>query len=59
MNPRISENAIAYPYPLRDQFTAQLLLPRDITKHEADRLIAFLHSLVIDEESESSEEERS
>jgi hypothetical protein len=35
----------AYPFPLRAGYMAQVVLPRDMTKKEAERLCAFVMSL--------------
>lgn len=37
---------LVYDFPLRADFMAQLVLPRDLTSAEAKRLMAFLESLV-------------
>jgi len=37
----------AYDFPLRPDFMAQLVLPRNLTEVEARRLAAFLCTLVI------------
>lgn len=36
---------LGYPFPLDDGRAAQLLLPIDITRHEADRLMAMVDTL--------------
>jgi hypothetical protein len=36
------------PFPLRPDFLAQLVLPRDLTADEAKRLSAFITALVVD-----------
>jgi hypothetical protein len=40
------------PFPLRPNFTAQLVLPRDLTKEEVERLYKYMLALV----AESSED---
>lgn len=42
---------VEYPYPLRADVNARLLLPRDITCREAKRLCRFLESLAVDMDS--------
>jgi hypothetical protein len=37
---------LGYAFPLRDTFNASLILPTDLTDEEADRLAAFIKSLV-------------
>jgi hypothetical protein len=36
---------MAYPFPLRPGYLAQIVVPRDMSKAEADRLCAFVLSL--------------
>lgn len=36
---------LVFPFPVRPNFMAQLVIPRDMTKAEADRLCAFVMSL--------------
>lgn len=36
---------LALPFPLRPGYLAQVVIPRDLTKAEADRLCAFVMSL--------------
>jgi hypothetical protein len=45
-----------YPYPLRPNFTARLILPVDLTSEEAARLRAFLLSLATMEAKNAGEE---
>jgi hypothetical protein len=40
---------MAYPFPIRPKFLAQIVIPRDLTKEEADRLCAFVMSLAAPE----------
>ena len=40
--------ALPMPFPLRPDFLAQLVLPRDLTADEAKRLSAFITALVVD-----------
>jgi hypothetical protein len=43
-------NMLDYPFPLRDDVTVHLVLPKDLTHDEAHRLRKFLDSLVNDPE---------
>jgi len=36
-----------YEYPLRPDFVAQLVIPRELTERDARRLCAFIQSLVM------------
>ena len=38
---------ICYPVVVRTNFVAQICVPRDLTKEEADRLCAFINALVM------------
>ena len=38
----VTETSLAMPFPLRPDFLAQIVVPRDLTKEEAKRLAAFL-----------------
>lgn len=40
-----TEQSLAIPFPLRPNFLAQLVIPRDLTKEEAKRLGAFIDAL--------------
>ena len=40
--------SICYEYPLRPDYTAQLILPRELTAMEAARLVHFIKTLVIE-----------
>lgn len=42
-----SRAAIRYQYPVSDNFTADLRLPRNMSNAEAERLCAFIKTLVI------------
>lgn len=42
---------IAYDYPLRSNFLANLLLPRDLTALEAEKLKAFVGTLPLPEQA--------
>ncbi len=44
--------SLCFEYPLRPDYLAQLVLPRDMTKSEADRLCALIRSLVQPESTE-------
>lgn len=41
---------IEYPFPLREQLTAVLRLPRDLKSHEVKRLTAFMQTLIVGDE---------
>lgn len=36
---------LVFPFPLRPKYLAQICIPRDMTKEEAERLCAFVRSL--------------
>jgi hypothetical protein len=38
--------SLCHQFPLRAKYTAQVVVPRDMTKQEADRLCAFVVSLI-------------
>jgi hypothetical protein len=42
---------IEYPFPLRSDVTARLLLPRDLKAQELKRLQAFMTTLIVESES--------
>ena len=44
--------SLALPFPLRPGYMAQLIIPRDLTTADADRLCAFIRSLVAPHEQE-------
>ncbi len=39
--------SLCYAYPMRPDFLAQLVVPRDLSAAEAKRLCAFIETLVI------------
>lgn len=43
-----TEFSLAIPFPLRPNFLAQVVIPRDLTKEEAKRLSAFIDALAQD-----------
>ena len=45
-------SAVAYPIPLRDNFIAELRLPIDLTKAEAEKLGRVLLALAMPESKE-------
>jgi hypothetical protein len=47
---------IEYPYPLREHFTARLLLPLDLSTAEAHRLSEFLMTLAVDYDDATKED---
>jgi hypothetical protein len=42
---RVQKNSFCAEYPLRDDFTAQVVIPRDMTAQEAVRMYHFIMSL--------------
>lgn len=47
----MTDARMCYDYPLRNgpiTFTAQVVLPRDLTAFEAERLCAFIKTLALD-----------
>lgn len=47
-----TDTALCLPFPLRGgAFMAQVVIPRDLRRHEAEGLSKFLHALVIPEPS--------
>jgi hypothetical protein len=42
----VTLTALALPFPMRPDFLAQIVVPRDMTQAEADRLCALVQSLV-------------
>jgi hypothetical protein len=47
-----TETSLALPFPLRPNFLAQVVVPRDLTRDEAKRLAAFLDALAHDAPAE-------
>lgn len=47
--PSAKDGMISYPFPLRQDIDAQLVLPRDLTPEEARRLVAFVNALAIED----------
>ncbi len=45
---RTTPTAMAMEYPIRDNFMAQVILPRGMTSEEARRLCAFIRTLAVD-----------
>lgn len=45
------------PFPLRPDFTATLIIPRDLTSAEAERIAAFINALTLPNDSEVEQEE--
>ena len=41
----VTDTSLALPFPLRPGFLAQVVIPRDLTTAEADRLCAFIQTL--------------
>lgn len=39
--------ALCYEFPLRLPFMAQIVVPRDLTSEEAERLCAFIRALTV------------
>jgi hypothetical protein len=44
----VTESSLALPFPLRSNFLAQIVIPRDLSKAEAKRLCVFIESLAFD-----------
>lgn len=44
-NMQLSVSALDIPFPLRPDFLAQVKIPRDLSKQEAERLCAFIKAL--------------
>lgn len=40
-----TEKSLCLPFPLRPGYEAQIVIPRDLTRSEADRLCVFVMSL--------------
>lgn len=40
---------LTLPFPMRERYLAQLVVPDDMTKDEADRLCAFVMSIAVPE----------
>jgi hypothetical protein len=49
-HPGLGSAIITYPFPLRQGVLASLELPPDLTRREAQRLVAFIESLAIEDE---------
>ena len=50
--PSATDGMVTYPFPLRADIDAQLVLPRDLTPEEARRLVAFVNALAIEQPGE-------
>jgi hypothetical protein len=48
--PAVNSAGLSFAFPLRNDFLAQLVLPRDMKSDEANRLCAFVRALAIDHE---------
>jgi len=48
-----SQAAIEYPFPLRENQTVRLILPRDLHAAEVKRLAAFMMTLAVDSDAQS------
>jgi hypothetical protein len=44
----VTDTSLMMPFPLRPNFLAQLIIPRDLSKEEAARLCAFIQALAHD-----------
>jgi hypothetical protein len=53
-----SEKMIDYPYPLRDGYTARILVPRDLTLAEVRKLSGFLATLCSDYDPSNQSQRR-
>lgn len=40
-----TESSLCLPFPLRPDYEVQIVIPRDMTKAEAERLCAFIMAL--------------
>lgn len=49
----VTETSLMMPFPLRPTFVAQLVIPRDLSKDEAERLCAFIRALAHEPATES------
>jgi hypothetical protein len=62
VNGRLSSDEVEYPFPLRSGVLARLVLPRDLTRDDVNRLSTFMSMLVVDpakrESSEGGSHER-
>lgn len=47
--PGVTDAALALPFPLRPTFLAQVVVPRDLTTDEAERLCALVTALAVPE----------
>ena len=43
----VTDTSLMLPFPLRPAFLAQLIIPRDLSQDEANRLCAFIQALAI------------
>lgn len=44
----VTDTSLMMPFPLRPTFLAQLIIPRDLSKDEANRLCAFIQALAVE-----------
>ena len=44
---RHQRQTLVYPYQMDGRYMAQLIIPRDMSVNEADRLCAFIRSLAV------------
>ena len=44
----VTDTSLMMPFPLRPTFLAQLIIPRNLSKDEANRLCAFIQALAVD-----------
>lgn len=56
---RAQSRGLEYVYPLRPDFDARVVVPRDLTLHETRRLAAFLATLAMPENDIGRSEIRS
>jgi hypothetical protein len=57
--PQSVPRSICHQFPLRPNYIAQVVVPTDLTREEADRLRAFLMSMAVPEVSDRTEAGRS
>lgn len=47
MQSAVTPTSIVLPFPLRPDFAAQIVIPRDMTPAEAERLCTFVRTLAL------------
>lgn len=46
--------SVCLPFPIRPDFLAQIVIPRDLSQVEADRLCAFVKVLALPDDADKS-----